>query len=349
MKSQLKRLSVALVACATTSAFAAPITQSFSASVILQGNFAPGFASAHEAGFTRDNFTSPFLPSALSASGYKAKLNIDFSQPPPNDLVDGTFSHCAANGVDCVTGTITNFTRPASFGSFTRTNSISTITGGTGVYAGATGSWTDDTYGPSSFYNGNPLDYALFNFAKGTLILSDGTSHQIQNAGVAVGAITPTPDSFLGISDETGIVGRTNSSEVLPVTLVDYQADITFGPSGANGGAIKWCSPDGIDCLLGTLISFDSAPGVADFVAHVPSTTQITGGTGFYRGAKGFISNDVFAVNDFDEQGNVTGYTLAGFLDGRVAFGVPAPSTYWSVLLGLLGMISFLRFSAKKQ
>jgi PEP-CTERM motif len=319
----LAALALAGIAASAITANAAPITYYISATHYVDAAVTPlgGNAStAHEVGFGRQNTAAPGLPAALP----KYTANIPLSG------VGGTFSFCSADDANCVTGEITNLSGAAPLGIFAHSTSTSVVTGGTGAYVGATGSWNNDAY----IISRGGVNYSLYNFNDGNLI-ANGTNHAIKGGGFVDGITQETQFS------ETGYKEATLTADVLPSALFDYVADLNVdgtdaAPLSLTTGVFSWCAINGIDCLSGTIANFESlAP--RGLWQHTRSVSTVTGGSGVYANTTGSWSNDSYVITYAN-----TGprYGLFNLAEGRITVNdVPLPGTLALMLIGALGFI----------
>ena len=96
----------------------------------------------------------------------------------------------------------------------------------------------------------------------------------------------------------------------------------------------KFCSEDGLNCILDTLMDYLLIDAFAPF--HTQSTLAITGGTGVYAGATGEWKSDNYGVTFFDPRTGTSRYALLGFFDDEIRLDVPEPSTLMVLFLGLV-------------
>ncbi len=323
-----KLIPISAFAVASAAAQAVPVTYQFSTSNIGAAVFSADFSSAKEQGFSIANVTSPTLPVALP--NYNATVDSDQSQPVGSTIVGGAFSNCSVDSNNCVSGSISNFVLQPSVGPFTRVTSVSTILSGTGVYAAATGSWTNDAYMVAT-----PSGYLLLGFLDGTLTQSGGTTHSTKRGVVASGVIADNPAfPFLQVT-ETGLSTREGAGGDLPVALTDWTSDDSFDSNGVlTGATVKSCSADGVHCVFGQLIDF-ALTDLPSLFRSV-STISIVGGSGIYSGATGQWQSEHFGVNYIDPTTGLFGSAIVGFSDGEIIVNVPEPSTLVVFLLGLL-------------
>ena len=321
-------ISIFALAAASVAAQAAPVTYQFSTSNIGTTVFSPDFTSAKEQGISVSNVASPTLPVAMP--NYNATVDFDQSQPVGSTILGGSFSNCSADSNNCVSGSISNFAFQPSVGPFTRVTSVSTIFGGTGVFGGATGGWSNDAYSVAT-----PSGYLLLGFLDGTLTQSGGTTHAAKRGVVVSGVTTDNPAFPFSQATETGLATRGGLSSDLPIAVTDWSSDDTFDGNGVlTGASVKTCSADGLHCVFGQLIDF----AVTDLqtIFRSISTIAIVGGTGIYSGATGQWQSEHYGANYIDPTTGLFGSAIVGFSDGEITVNVPEPSTLVVFLLGLL-------------
>lgn len=311
------RYAIALLGATTFAAHAVPVTYSISATHYVDAsvtNLPNDVVVNNEIGFGRQNISSPTLPNPLT--NYTANI--------PSSGVGGTFNLCASNGVDCVFGDIVGLTGQTPLGVFAHTSSTSVITGGSGIYAGATGSWSNNAY-----IIGSGNTYSLYNFTDGSLT-QGGTTHVIKGGAFVDGSVAPTK------FNETGYREATLTPDAFPVALDRYTAMLVSNttdvpPLSTTTGDFEWCSTDGADCIKGIIDSFEqlSPRGLWN---HVRSVSTVTSGTGAYANTAGTWTNDTYFVGYFDGGPR---YGLFSFAEGRLTVSdVPAPGTLALMVVG---------------
>lgn len=324
----VKLIPIVALAVASVAVQAAPVTYQYSTSDIGTTLFSADFSSAKEQGISFANVTSPTLPVALP--NYNATVDSDQSQPVGSTIVGGSFSNCSADSNNCVSGGISNFVFQPSVGPFTRVTSVSTILAGTGVYAGATGSWTNDAYTVAT-----PSGYLLLGILDGTLTQSGGATHSTKRGVVVSAVVVDNPAFPFSQAAETGLATRSGPTNDVPIALTDWTSDDVFDSNGVLAGAsVKTCSSDGVHCLFGELIDF--ALTDLQSIFRSISTISIVGGSGIYSGATGQWQSEHYGANFIDPTTGQFGTAIVGFSDGEFTVNVPEPSTLLVFLLGLL-------------
>lgn len=216
----------------------------------------------------------------------------------PGSVASGTWSW--TNGTDSLTGTFTTLTAEPSFAAtpFSRYTGTRTVTGGTGYFAGATGSGTAELFlyvtggdgNGTTFYQG--IDVTRLSVT----VETDAPLAQADTRPVVVIAKNGIENLFTGVGHNDG--PYTSASPGLELAIHET-ADYTFAPLPIATApfAGTWEATYTNGTIFGTsegpTISYNHLGSVFHYA---PGSAKQTGGTGAYVGATASSTYEAFAV-----------------------------------------------------
>lgn len=252
----------------------------------------------------------------------------------------GTWSW--TNGTDSLYGTQRTLTEQFNIGGtpFARYTGVRTIDGGTGYFAGATGSGTNEFF---AYYLGAPAGTFFYNGVDiarmSVTVETDNPLVQTDTRPVVVLAKNGIQNLQTGVGSEAGIfTSRSPGLSVLETETSEY----TFLPLPIAGppfvGTFEDVGPTGTihGKSVGDNVTYGHLGTIFDY-AHGDS--QTTGGTGEFAGATGSSVYQVFSVTTNPQ---VDAQTYSSVIVARIN-PVPEPSTYALLIAGLAGIAFVIR------
>ncbi len=216
----------------------------------------------------------------------------------PGSVASGTWSW--SNGGDSLTGTFATLAVEPNFAAtpFWRYTGTRTVTGGTGYFAGATGSgtaelfihWTGNDGNGTTFYQG--IDVTRLSVT----VETDAPLAQPDTRPVIVMAKNGVENLVTGVGYNEGPYTSVSPGEELAIL---ERAEYTFAPlpiaTAPFTGTWEATYTDGtmFGTLVGPTISYNHLGSV---FSYAPGSAQRTGGTGAFVGASESSTYEGFAV-----------------------------------------------------
>lgn len=216
----------------------------------------------------------------------------------PGSVASGTWNW--SNGGDSLTGTFATLAVEPNFAAtpFWRYTGTRTVTGGTGYFAGATGSgtaelfirWTGGDGNGTTFYQG--IDITRMSVTVDT----DAPLAQTDTRPVIVMAKSGVENLVTGVGYNEGPYTSVSPGEAL---AIQERADYTFAPLPIATAPFTgtWEATYANGTMFGTSVGPTISYNHLGSVFHyAPGTAQRTGGTGAFVGASESSTYEAFAV-----------------------------------------------------